>query len=177
LIYAVTPLNQEIQTMTSPRTDRKTDYRHFPAEYGDMFEQFARDGAVRLGPMPYNKANSSRRDLYRYRLFLINAVEEDPDDTFARELYDAARNVTMRIEGTGSQCFIVLELNPIVAAMRAPEATSEAGSDSPGESRHIGEPCPAYCGWAECYIGSEDDNGPEKFRCMKSTAPAREIKP
>jgi hypothetical protein len=94
-----------------------------------MFEQFARDGNVRLGPMPYAKANSSRRDLYRYRLFLINAVEEDPDDTFARELYDAARNVTMRIEGAGNRCFIVLELNPIVAAMRNPEATSEARSD------------------------------------------------
>jgi hypothetical protein len=125
--------------MASPRTDRKTDYRHFPAEYGDMFEQFARDGNVRLGPMTYAKANSSRRDLYRFRLFLINAVEEDPEDTFARDLYDAARNVTMRIEGTGSQCFIVLELNPIVAAMRQPEATSEAGSDSPHEPFAEGE--------------------------------------
>jgi hypothetical protein len=124
--------------MTSPRTDRKTDYRHFPAEYGDMFEQFARDGNVRLGPMPYAKANSSRRDLYRYRLFLINAVEEDPDDTFARELYDAARNVTMRIEGAGNRCFIVLELNPIVAAMRQPAAEPFAE----GESRQDHLPCP-----------------------------------
>src|SRR4051812_22710731 len=156
--------------MTSPRTDRKTDYRHFPAEYGDMFEQFAREGSVRLGPMPYAKANSSRRDLYRFRLFLINAVEEDPEDTFARDLYDAARNVTMRIEGAGNRCFIVLELNPIVAAMRNPEATSEAGSDTAGdpfaegESRQTGEPCPTYCGRAECYVGSGDDIGPEKFR-------------
>jgi hypothetical protein len=128
--------------MTSPRTDRKTDYRHFPAEYGDMFEQFARDGNVRLGPMTYAKANSSRRDLYRFRLFLINAVEEDPEDTFARDLYDAARNVTMRIDGTGSQCFIVLELNPIVAAMRNPEATHEAGSDSSDSPRDDGLKCP-----------------------------------
>jgi hypothetical protein len=121
--------------MASPRTDRKTDYRHFPAEYGDMFEQFARDGNVRLGPMPYAKANSSRRDLYRFRLFLINAVEEDPEDTFARDLYDAARNVTMRIDGTGNQCFIVLELNPIVAAMRQPFAEGESRQDGDSESK------------------------------------------
>lgn len=157
--------------MASPRTDRKTDYRHFPAEYGDMFERFSRNGHVRLGPMPYSKANSSRRDLYRYRLFLINAVEEDPEDTFARELYDAARNVTMRIEGTGNDCFIVLELNPIVAAMRQPEATSEAAS----EAAFYPAACDRYCGAAECYIGSGDDVGPEKFRCAKSTAPARII--
>jgi hypothetical protein len=143
--------------MASPRTDRKTDYRHFPAEYGDMFEQFARDGNVRLGPMTYAKANSSRRDLYRFRLFLINAVEEDPEDTFARDLYDAARNVTMRIEGAGNRCFIVLELNPIVAAMRNPEATSEAGSDmAEGESRQDRLICPITshsCTDARCTSG------------------------
>lgn len=36
--------------------------------------------------------------------------------------------------------------------------------------------CDKYCGRADCYVGSEDDVGPEKFRCMKSTAPARIIK-
>src|SRR3954468_3545539 len=139
----VPPSNQETSPMTSPRIDRKTDYRHFPAEYGDMFEQFARDGNVRLGPMPYAKANSSRRDLYRFRLFLINAVEEDPEDTFARDLYDAARNVTMRIEGAGNRCFIVLELNPIVAAMRQPFAEGESRQAGETESRQDHLICPA----------------------------------
>lgn len=112
--------------MASPRSDRKTDYRHFPAEYGEMLQIFAEKGTYRIGPMPHTQALSSRRDLYRYRMFLINAVEDDPDDTFARELYDAARDVIMRVEGAGNRCFIVLELNPIVAAMR---------SEAPGQDR------------------------------------------
>jgi hypothetical protein len=122
------------------RPDRRSDYRHFPEAYSELFEQFKMNGTARLGPMPHTNALGGRRDLYRYRTYLISAVETDPDDEYARNLYDAARDVTMRVEGAGNRCFIVLELNPIVAAMRNPEATSEARGDTAepfaeGESR------------------------------------------
>lgn len=163
--------------MASPRLDRKTDYRHFPQAYSELLQRFADEGTARLGPMKYNAALGARRDLYRYRMFLINAVEDDPDDTFARELYDAARDVYMRVEGSGDECFIVLELNPIVAAMRrsGPDVAA-SGPLTEGQSRQArGEPCSTYCGRADCYVRSEDDIEPAKFRCAKSTAPARII--
>lgn len=105
------------------RPDRRSDYRHFPQAYSELFQQFADAGMARLGPMPHTAALGGRRDLYRYRTYLMSAVETDPDDDYARGLYDAARDVTMRVEGAGNRCFIVLELNPIVAAMRADPAT------------------------------------------------------
>jgi hypothetical protein len=55
----------------------------------------------------------------------------------------------------------------------------KAGDREPfaeGESRQDDATiCDKYCGRADCYVGSGDDIGPEKFRCMKSTAPARII--
>jgi hypothetical protein len=117
------------------RPDRRSDYRHFPEAYSELFEQFKMNGTARLGPMPHTNALGGRRDLYRYRTYLISAVETDPDDDYARNLYDAARDVTMRVEGAGNRCFIVLELNPIVAAMRQPAGEPSAE----GESRQAGE--------------------------------------
>lgn len=98
------------------RSDRRADYRHFPPEYG---EAFRRKG--RLGPMTYADAKATTRELYRFRTYLMSAIENDPADTFAREMYDAARDVSLSIENDTSdkmQWYVLFRTNPVVAAMR-----------------------------------------------------------
>jgi hypothetical protein len=107
------------------RSDRRADYRHFPPEYGEAFRRRGR-----LGPMTYADAKATTRELYRFRTYLMSAIENDPADTFAREMYDAARDVSLSIDSINNvEHFVVFRTNPVVAAMRL-ATFDDAASDA-----------------------------------------------
>lgn len=107
------------------RRDRRSDYRNFPAAYGELF-MLCRDGERHtIGPFDTERAaRAAARDLYRYRGFLRTAVETDHSDVFARQIHDVARDLKIEVMtagdgkgGRGGLFSIVLALNPIVAAV------------------------------------------------------------
>lgn len=100
------------------RKDRREDYRAFPSSYTDFIELYGRDGRVELGPLPKARLDAARRDLYRWKMFLINA---DPEDEHARRLVGIWENCELRIE----PCVIAEGENTHVLIAR-PNAVSEA---------------------------------------------------
>lgn len=113
--------------MTSPpRPDSRRDYRHFPPEYADMIRAFERDSRradylvspFRIGPFTARIANSTKRDLYRYRMFLTQALDDDPGDDYARALFNTFNSVTLRTVHADEGVYISFEINAVVAAMR-----------------------------------------------------------
>lgn len=115
---------------TSARRDSRRDYRHFPAAYTELLERVRAEGKAALGPMPLRDAQAGARDLYRFKMFLTNGVDDDPDDAHCRHLLNIARDCTIRVEpvaclpgddpvGDTLTHLISISLNPIVAAMAA----------------------------------------------------------
>lgn len=108
----------------SNRADKRKDYRHFPASYGDLFNEFADRGSATIGPMSEREARAALRDLYRFRMFLEHAINSDPSDAFARELHGRAKLAVLRVSPCAvtdlrSDYYMVeLSLNPIERAMR-----------------------------------------------------------
>lgn len=112
--------------MSATRRDTRRDYRHFPPEYGDLIRRFRDTGRAEIGPLPLAAARSACRDLYRYRMFLSAALDDDPGDDYARSLFDAFNVVILRIEPVAilgndpsGTHLVHFTLNPIVAAARA----------------------------------------------------------
>ena len=108
----------------SDAANRRRDYRHFPASYGDLIHRFHDTGRASIGPISRKEAEVTRRDLYRFRTFLSAGVDADPSDAFARELLDKFSRVVLNIEPVatvdprGTHC-LVLSLNPVTAFMEA----------------------------------------------------------
>jgi hypothetical protein len=113
---------------TTPGTRR--DYRHFPSEYADMIRTFEREtrrpdyltSPFRLGPFTAKAATASKRDLYRFRLYLSYALDDDPGDDYARSLFTVFNSVTLRTVTEPDGTYISFEINPVVAAMRRLQA-------------------------------------------------------
>lgn len=118
---------------TRTRPDSRRDYRHFPQEYATLLHQFAARGHVSLGPLAHSDALAARRDLYRYRAFLSAALDEDPSDDNARELFAIFNRVVLRVESVEAvevgfngvvkslplTYQLTFNLNPLIAAMEA----------------------------------------------------------
>lgn len=117
------------------RAGSRQDYRHFPPEYADLLRSFGRNGHANIGPMSEKEARASARDLYRFKMFLTRACDEDADDPYARELLAIFTDVTIRVEPVathdprGSHC-VTFALNPIVAAVRQMMKGDRNGSQS-----------------------------------------------
>lgn len=112
------------------RRDTRRDYRHFPPEYADLVRDFRDTGRAEVGPLTLAHARSTVRDLYRFRMFLSAALDDDPGDTYARDLFDVFNSAVLRIEpvavaGTDPNAlhFVRFVLNPIVAAVRQKAAS------------------------------------------------------
>lgn len=107
--------------MSKPAIEgRRTHYRHFPPEYTTLVNVFGDSGSASVGPMTQKQANSSVRDLYRFRQYLSAAVDADPEDDHARSLLTTFNRATLRIEPAvlaeaGRTHLVVLSCNPIVA--------------------------------------------------------------
>lgn len=111
----------------SARRDTRRDYRHFPPEYADLVRRFRDTGRAEVGPLPLAQARSTVRDLYRFRMFLSAALDDDPGDDYARTLFNVFNSVVLRIEPVAiagddpaALHLVRFVLNPIVAAMRQP---------------------------------------------------------
>ena len=112
--------------MSATRRDTRTDYRHFPPAYAGLVQRFRDTGRAEVGPLTLAAARSTVRDLYRFRMFLVNAMKDDPDDDYARGLWNVFNEVSLRIEPVAvadprqpdALHLVRFSLNPIVAAMR-----------------------------------------------------------
>lgn len=111
----------------STRRDTRRDYRHFPPAYADLVRRFRDTGRAEIGPLTLASARSTVRDLYRFRMFLSAALDDDPGDTYARDLFNIFNEVILRIEPVAiagddpTELYLVrFALNPVVAAMRQP---------------------------------------------------------
>jgi hypothetical protein len=112
--------------MTATRRDTRQDYRHFPPAYADLVRRFRDTGRAEVGPLTQGSARSTVRDLYRFRMFLVAAMKDDPGDTYARDLFNIFNEVILRIEPVAvlqspdDPCthLVRFSLNPVVAAMR-----------------------------------------------------------
>ncbi len=112
------------------RQDTRPDYRHFPSEYSDLLYQYARDGQATLGPMPRNAALSARRDMYRFKMFLMHGIDADPEDAHCRALLAIAVRAVIHVEPVATEeptgtHMLVVTTNPIVAAMQAIQNAKE----------------------------------------------------
>ncbi len=110
-----------------PRRDSRRDYRHFPPEYSALLVQFDREGRATVGPMSERDARAAIRDLYRFKMYLTDGVDQDPTDEHCRRLLTIASRAIMRIQpvatvsgadGRHATHTVVLALNPIVASVR-----------------------------------------------------------
>lgn len=120
------------------RPDRRADYRRYPQSYFDLLTRLSdalNGGNVEaepptLGPFPRSQALTAKRDLYRFKMFLINA---DPEDGYARALADTFNEFSICMEpvtpgdGKGPHC-LVFRPNPITVAMRAKSSSERAAS-------------------------------------------------
>lgn len=93
-------------------------YAQYPAEYAELLMTFRTTGAASLRIDDKSAAYMVRRDLYRYIGAIRAAASEDEDDPFLRDLYEASRNVMVRMREDDGAWHIDLTLNPVVAAMR-----------------------------------------------------------
>lgn len=104
------------------------DYRNFPREYADLVRKFHTTGTANIAPLTYKEARAATRDLYRWRMFLVAACDnEQDDDPYARELLAMFSDVTLKIEPLATECehgthCVVFHMNPIVRAVRAMKA-------------------------------------------------------
>lgn len=102
------------------RLDRRTDYRRFPKPYFDLLDAVDELNGelaakpIRIGPMARKAALPKRRDLYRFKQYLLNA---DPTDDYARRLGDLFNSITISIEGTDDAAWIVITPEVIGAAL------------------------------------------------------------
>lgn len=132
--------------MTRTRSDARRDYRQFPAAYTQLLEAFETGGkAVRLGPMPLKAAKSAKRDFYRFKGFLMRAVDDAQDD-YARELMTVFNRASVRLEGAGDDAYMIVDHNPLVQAVErlgltveelrprhaAPDILDESGTNCTG---------------------------------------------
>ena len=108
--------------MSSPRRDTRRDYRHFPPAYADLVRRFRDEGRASVPGLTLASARSTVRDLYRFRMFLSAALDDDPGDDYARSLFNIFNEVILRIEPAGETgtYTVRFSLNPVVAAMRQP---------------------------------------------------------
>jgi hypothetical protein len=117
--------------MTARRT---RDYRHFPPEYDELLRQFARDGGTTLTFPLERDARHTARELYRYREALQSAADSEPENEHVRAMCEIFRDVIVRVFDVSrepphvnseahlpseARWQVRLELNPVVAAMRA----------------------------------------------------------
>lgn len=113
-------------TPAAARRDQRRDYRHFPPAYTELLERFEAGGqdTIHLGVMSKREAQGAVRDLYRFKMFILDAINEDPDDDHARRLSTIFSSVTLRVEtlaeaksDDATHC-VVVTLNPVAAALK-----------------------------------------------------------
>ncbi len=108
--------------MSATRRDTRRDYRHFPPAYAALVQRFAETGQASVPGLTLASARSTVRDLYRFRMFLSAALDDDSGDDYARRLFNIFNEVILRIEPADTEHdlhTIHFRLNPVVAAMRA----------------------------------------------------------
>jgi hypothetical protein len=113
-------------TTRAPRSDARRDYRQFPAAYTLLLEQFEATGKpIRLEMNTLKDAKAARRDFYRFKGFLMRAVDDDHDE-YAKELVAIFNKCSVRLEGTapGQVPAMILDRNPLVRAVEALAATN-----------------------------------------------------
>lgn len=114
--------------MSATRRDTRRDYRHFPPAYAELVRRFRDTGRAEVGPLTLASARSTVRDLYRFRMFLSAALDDDPSDSYARDLFNIFNEVILRIEPVAvadaaqpdALHLVRFALNPVVAAIRQP---------------------------------------------------------
>ena len=107
------------------RSNSRRDYRHFPAAYTQLLEQYEREGKSMRVSMPSLKAaKAAISDMNRFKMFLLAAVDNDKDD-YALELTNIFKNLSLRSHSeidadSGEEHFYLLvDRNPLVAAIEA----------------------------------------------------------
>lgn len=102
------------------RRSSRRDYRNFPPEYFALLERYERTrAAIRLGPMTRAQANTLRRELYRWKMYLTNA---DPSDEFAASLTalwnELATQISQDTAGDSTAHYLTIGPSQSVAAIR-----------------------------------------------------------
>lgn len=117
--------------MTARRT---RDYRHFPPEYDNLLRRFVTEGGTTLTFPLERDARHTARELYRYREALQAAADTEPENEHVRDMCAIFRDIIVRVFDarlsppyvnseahlpSEARWHVRLELNPVVAAMRA----------------------------------------------------------
>jgi hypothetical protein len=83
-------------------------------------ETFDTSGApVLLGPMPVKGARASKRELLRYKGFLMRACDAPAGDDYAHDMLAIFNRASIRLEEDGDASFLVIDHNPLVRAMES----------------------------------------------------------
>jgi hypothetical protein len=74
--------------------------------------------------MSLRDAEAAKRDLYRFKMFLMSTVDTTPDDDHCRALMTIASRAVLRVEPVAVEDdrgthMVTLSLNPIVRSMLA----------------------------------------------------------
>lgn len=85
------------------RSGSRRDYRHFPSEYAELIQRFDRDGHASLPNLTKAEAQASVRDLYRFRMYLSEALDADSEDVYARALFNMFNSITLKVVGPRCQ--------------------------------------------------------------------------
>lgn len=108
----------------------RMDYRQFPETYPGFLHRFQRSGPFRMGPMPLKRAQTHRREIYRWLGYVrAGMIEGDP---FAIELHQIANRITWCVEGKGDEAYLFIDKNYLVdgAAADLPQPSFAPSSNT-----------------------------------------------